>query len=639
MALSGSFNTTGYDGQGAPYYMEFAWQATQSIANNTSTVTWTATVRGGSGYNTVSKRHVKVGNYESTRGSDWLDGTQLTVYNGTVISDMGGSAVIQHNADGTGSFTATLEAAFEISFVGLGYKYNSKKTVTFTLDQIPRGAKITSASDLTDTTGSVIAYTNPAGSLTTLSVALSLDGETATTSYRSVSSSESSYTFELTQAEITQLRPLQTGESLTIYYIMKTELGSDTFYDVYEASFHLADTDDNKPVAVIVASPDNDSIPTEYQSSFRNKFIQNVSKAEVVIGAGGKYGATIASYLSLVNGVSFDTSRFTTDVLTSTGTVAITATVTDTRGLKKTVNSSIEVVPYAQPYLSNADVFRCDVNGIAKNNGEYLRITATKNYSPVESSNHAYVQYRTKRADQTWGSQAWTTILAADSASDTYSGVISGTFDKLVAYTVQIRCVDWVGNTFLYEEDIPTEEVNLHLREGGHGVGVGKYVENYDSFEVAYDSDFEGDVNIQGSLGFGSLSSASLSAIASAIKASIINDVYPVGSIYMSTNSTSPATLFGGTWTQIEDTFLLAAGTNYVAGSNGGSDEVTLTQANYRLQNWLASSSSNDSINTAFDAGSTYGMHLTNGNSPEPNNEPFSIMPPYLAVYVWKRTA
>lgn len=56
-------------------------------------------------------------------------------------------------------------------------------------------------------------------------------------------------------------------------------------------------------------------------------------------------------------------------------------------------------------------------------------------------------------------------------------------------------------------------------------------------------------------------------------------NAYPVGSIYMSVNSTSPATLFGGTWERIQDMFLLAAGSSYSAGSTGGSATVTLTAA------------------------------------------------------------
>ena len=52
---------------------------------------------------------------------------------------------------------------------------------------------------------------------------------------------------------------------------------------------------------------------------------------------------------------------------------------------------------------------------------------------------------------------------------------------------------------------------------------------------------------------------------------------YPVGSIYMTTMNTSPATIFGGTWQQIEDKFLLCAGTSHAAGTTGGSAAHTLT--------------------------------------------------------------
>ena len=58
---------------------------------------------------------------------------------------------------------------------------------------------------------------------------------------------------------------------------------------------------------------------------------------------------------------------------------------------------------------------------------------------------------------------------------------------------------------------------------------------------------------------------------------SIADVLYPVGSIYLSTSSTSPQTLFGGTWQRIQDRFLLCAGSTYAAGKTGGEAEHTLT--------------------------------------------------------------
>lgn len=60
----------------------------------------------------------------------------------------------------------------------------------------------------------------------------------------------------------------------------------------------------------------------------------------------------------------------------------------------------------------------------------------------------------------------------------------------------------------------------------------------------------------------------------------LINRIYPVGSIYMSVNNVSPATFIGGAWERIQDRFLLSAGSSYGAGTSGGSATNTLTAAN-----------------------------------------------------------
>ena len=60
----------------------------------------------------------------------------------------------------------------------------------------------------------------------------------------------------------------------------------------------------------------------------------------------------------------------------------------------------------------------------------------------------------------------------------------------------------------------------------------------------------------------------------------LLNLVYPVGSIYLSSKNTNPGTLFGGTWVQIKDRFILAAGDSYSNGATGGAATVTLTVSN-----------------------------------------------------------
>ena len=62
--------------------------------------------------------------------------------------------------------------------------------------------------------------------------------------------------------------------------------------------------------------------------------------------------------------------------------------------------------------------------------------------------------------------------------------------------------------------------------------------------------------------------------------APLLNLVYPVGSIYLSSKNTNPGTLFGGTWVQIKDRFILTAGDYYSNGATGGAATVTLTVSN-----------------------------------------------------------
>ena len=65
------------------------------------------------------------------------------------------------------------------------------------------------------------------------------------------------------------------------------------------------------------------------------------------------------------------------------------------------------------------------------------------------------------------------------------------------------------------------------------------------------------------------------------MKATLLNFCYPIGSLYWSSKSTNPASLFGGTWVQIKDRFVLACGDTYkTVGATGGASSVTLSVSN-----------------------------------------------------------
>ena len=70
------------------------------------------------------------------------------------------------------------------------------------------------------------------------------------------------------------------------------------------------------------------------------------------------------------------------------------------------------------------------------------------------------------------------------------------------------------------------------------------------------------------------------------MKATLLNFCYPIGSLYWSSKSTNPASLFGGTWVQIKDRFVLACGDTYkTVGATGGASDVTLSVSNMPSHN------------------------------------------------------
>lgn len=138
----------------------------------------------------------------------------------------------------------------------------------------------------------------------------------------------------------------------------------------------------------------------------------------------------------------------------------------------------------------------------------------------------------------------------------------------------------------------------------------------------------------------------------------IFDRAHPVGSYYWSSDSTNPTNLFGGIWEQVTDTFILAAGTTYPAGSSGGeaTHKLSVNELPFHAHGFsshqipmVSGGGSISNVRVEDRTNSTYRVpgvpsrganwNSNNGTDITGNNEPHNNMPPYVVAYCWRRTA
>ena len=177
----------------------FSWETTsQSISDNTSTVSWKLQLKTG-----------KYGRISSTASKDYKIVVNGSVYQGvnyigiennqtkTLVS---GSTVIAHNNDGKKTFAYSFTQEIDVTFSGTKI-YSKSGNGTGTLEDIPRQATITSAPNFNDEENPTISYSNPAGAIVaSLQACISLTGATDDIAYRDISKTGNNYTFNLTDA-------------------------------------------------------------------------------------------------------------------------------------------------------------------------------------------------------------------------------------------------------------------------------------------------------------------------------------------------------------------------------------------------------------------------------------------------------
>lgn len=584
------------------------WSITgQSIANNTSTLSLDLWVYDGTGYSQneysnqayyiiQGEKHWNPYNYST---SGWYKLGSKTV-------------TVSHNADGTKS--VALSAEWDCGFDSQYTPRHLSLSQTVTLTTIPRASTATTSGD---TLGNVL----------TITVKRASSGFTHKLYYTCGSIKDqliaenvgTSYSWNAPPVSLAQQAP--NAETVALTLTVKTYNGS-TYVGAWSTAVKLSVPSTVVP-SLSVAIDDPTGVSNTYGG-----YVQLRSKVKVDITASGVQGSSIKSYSIKVGSIYAATSASgTTDYLPGSGELTVSCTVTDSRGRAATKTQSITVIAYSKPAITAISAARCNSDGTANRAGSYGKVTFSGAITSLSSKNTAAyaVQYREV------GAEDWTT--AGRPAAGNYAPAdISAVFaaDKSKRYEVRVVATDAfesIGSTL---RDLPAAYALYHLAKHLLSVGLGRLCDKANAIQVGLDAYFDGDVQIDGTLVVGGTT--------------LLDIVWPVGSVYLSAAETSPQTLFGGTWEQIKGRFLLAADGSHAAGSTGGEETHTLTKAEipdhaHTLK--YTGQSVTEGVNAIrlYQAASNQYNAYSGGQSSNCGGQPHNNMPPYLAVYVWKRTA
>lgn len=434
-----------------------------------------------------------------------------------------------------------------------------------------------------------------------------------------------------------------------------------------EKTFILSAGDSMKPVVSnLSVAIDASSQPAAYP----NSYISNITKIIVSAKVSFPTNAGVAT-----NGVTLSypggsdvTMRYDagtgkyvgTTATPITGDTTFTVEAKDVRGLTGSNTVSISgVVDYTEPAVNIVNAYRCDSSGNADDGGPYYRVKATASCNASIDDNSI-----TGLECSTDGS-TWINILNYNGQTTPKQG---GTLNEYRTYTLYVRAKDKISGWKMKTATLTGSHRDFVAKRNGNytnaAVGGTPTARNNNSFELPDDGTYHvGDgaklsrTKLELPSG-GAVEIGGTALVSGHTKAQIVNMIYPVGSIYMSVNGTSPATLFGGTWQRITGHFLLAgtdssnSGAAQTPGNTGGAATHTLTKA--ELPNTtLGVKFPFNSVEydaymyqmTVYTGGGTgigtFGLNQGNKLHTEAlgSGTAFSIMPPFLSVYVWKRTA
>lgn len=531
---------------------------------------------------------------------------------------------INHNADGTKP-QFNISAKFDIN---ISYYGSATATQAIKLPDIKRAS---TSDDIAGNVGSAVTI-NISKQMSTFRHTLKFDFKGLTGTIASLV--DTSYAWTIPNSFATMLPNSLSGTG-TLIVETYTNTSEKVGENRYTITATIPDTATYKPTLASVSLSDANTVTGSLITG--TNFVRIMSRPKVTFGtATGKNGSTIKSYNAEVVGknkfITGNGSNF--DMLDFTGSAVIRATVTDSRGLTSApVDTTINVLDYFLPQTLSLKITR------AQSDPNIFQLSPIVEIAPLTVGGIQKNQLKIKVEVAPYDTGIYT--VDNGPATNTWSTIskmngellnLGGSYDKAKSWLVRVTVSDSL-NTAMPIGQTVSSEFALMVKTPT-GVSFGKIWERGII-------DAQGDVYVSGKT-----DTKSLTVDGFAIsKLTILNMIYPVGSIFISTSSANPATTMGGTWTRYGQGRVLVgvneSDTDFSTAGKTGGEKTHLQTVEEMPSHTHGFRGGGENNYVRVEPSSTYGY---SGNSDKTTNatggnKPFNIMQPYITTYMWLRTA
>lgn len=432
------------------------WIVSQNVANNTTVVGWNLQLVAGTS-----------GKISSTASKDWSVTVNGTKYSGTNTVGIGnnttktlasGTTSVAHNSDGTKTFSYSFSQEFGITFSGSSIGTISGSS-SGTLTTIPRATTPTLSVSSVDMGGSVTISTPRASSGFTHDLAYSFAGSGWVSIATGVGTSKA-----WTVPDLASRIPNATSGVMTIRCITKngsTSIGTKTVLLTVKVPTSVVPT-----ISAVTLAEATSGLAAQFGA-----YIQDKSTVKATITAAGAKGSTIKSYSTTFQGKTYTGSSWTSDLLTKSGSLSMVTKVTDSRGRTASKTTTLTVLAYTKPKVTEFVARRVNEDGLMDSNGTRASFSYAYTVASLGNKNTAAMTITYKRSTETtWSSS----ILNGSSLNG--SGVVLSTvnFPNDYQYDLRIQVKDWFGATSTYTAVLPSGAVIFDIRADGLGIAFGK---------------------------------------------------------------------------------------------------------------------------------------------------------------------